>query len=111
MSSRAGPHSSQSDEDLEQLLIGYISASHSAALQLMDQELGKTAGAILKQCENFVRSGVPENGAKIVTKKGLLHTVLNNLAQHANMMTDMDKSIEYLEAALVCVENPDTDPE
>jgi len=77
----------------------------------MDQELGRAAGAILRQCENFVRAGVPEHGAKIVTKKGLLHTVLNNLAQHANMMTDMDKSIEYLEAALVCVENPDTDLE
>lgn len=77
----------------------------------MDSDAGRAAGAILRGCEDFVRNGVPERGAKIVTKKGLLHTVLNNLAQHSNMMADMDQSIEYLEAALVCVDSPETDPE
>ena len=50
--------------------------------------------------------------AKVVImckKRGVMHTVLNNMAQHANMMADMDRSIEYLEAALESAHDPLTD--
>ena len=42
-------------------------------------------------------------------KRGVMHTVLNNLAQHANMMADMDSSIKYLEMALRSAQDPLTD--
>ena len=38
-----------------------------------------------------------------------MHTIYNNLAQHANMVADMNMSIEYLEKALLAAENPETD--
>ena len=38
-----------------------------------------------------------------------MYTVLNNQAQHANMMADMDRSIEYLEKALESAEDPECD--
>ena len=40
----------------------------------------------------------------MVIKKGILHTVFNNLAQYANMTGDMDSSIEYLEKAVEAAE-------
>ena len=40
-----------------------------------------------------------------------MHSVLNNLAQHANMTADMNLSIEYLEKALEAAENPETEQE
>ena len=38
-----------------------------------------------------------------------MHSVLNNLAQHANMTADMNLSIEYLEKALEAAETPLTE--
>jgi len=38
-----------------------------------------------------------------------MHTVMNNLAQHANMTADMALSITYLEKALSSAERPETD--
>lgn len=38
-----------------------------------------------------------------------MHTVFNNLAQHANMTADMNLSIEYLEKALQAAEDPKAD--
>lgn len=52
---------------------------------------------------------MPAQVSAIVVKKGILHAVLNNLAQHANMTADMNLSLEYLEKALEAVENPETD--
>ena len=40
-----------------------------------------------------------------------MHSVFNNLAQHANMTADMKRSIGYLEKALEAAENPMTEKE
>ena len=53
--------------------------------------------------------GVPQLVARIVITKGIMHTVFNNLAQHANMVADMNRSIEYLEKALEAAERPEAD--
>lgn len=38
-----------------------------------------------------------------------MHSVYNNMAQHANMTADMDLSIEYLEKALDSADQPGTE--
>ena len=41
-----------------------------------------------------------------MTKRGVMHAVWNNLAQHANTTQDMHLSIEYLEKAIEVAEDP-----
>lgn len=67
------------------------------------------AGRMLNQCQDFIANGVPPRVAQIVLKKAILHTVFNNLAQHANMVADMNTSIQYLEKALIAAERPEAD--
>ena len=38
-----------------------------------------------------------------------MHTVYNNLAQHANMIADMNLSLDYLERALEAAEKPEVE--
>ena len=64
---------------------------------------------MLRQCQDFMERGVPQLVAQIVLTKGIMHTVFNNLAQHANMVADMNCSIEYLEKALEAAERPEAD--
>ena len=59
---------------------------------------------MLNQCAGFVSSKVPANAADLVVRKGIMHTIFNNLAQHANMTADMNLSIQYLEQALEAAE-------
>ena len=47
---------------------------------------------------------MPHHVSVIVVRKGIMHSVYNNMAQHANMTADMDSSIEYLEKALEAAE-------
>ena len=56
-----------------------------------------------------MRTKVPSHVAIMVQKKGILHTIMNNLAQHANMTADMNKSIEFLVKALEAAEHPECD--
>ena len=55
---------------------------------------------MLHQCGDFIERGVPPRVAAISINKGIMHTVYNNLAQHANMVADMSSSIQFLEKAL-----------
>ena len=52
---------------------------------------------------------MPPRVAQVVLVKGIMHTVYNNLAQHSNMVADMNSSIDYLEKALASAERPETD--
>lgn len=78
-------------------------------MEMMRNEKVSAAGRILKQCEDFMRTKVPSHVAIMVQKKGILHTIMNNLAQHANMTADMNKSIEFLVKALEAAEHPECD--
>ena len=62
----------------------------------------------MRKCAEFIDSKVPHHVAVIVVKKGIMHAVFNNMAQHANMTADMDLSISYLEKALEAAEQPET---
>ena len=85
--------------------------SHNAAMEFMKTNSSRAAGRVLRQCQEFLENKVPPQVSTIVVKKGIMHSVFNNLAQHANMTADMTLSLEYLEKALDSVENPDTDQE
>ena len=63
----------------------------------------------MRQSAEFLDRKVPHYAAVIVVKKGIMHSVYNNMAQHANMTADMDLSIEYLEKALYAAEQPETE--
>lgn len=102
---------SSSDDEIEQLLHGYISCCHNAGMELMQKQASRAAGRVLRQCQEFLQGNIPQQAADIVLRKGILHTVFNNLAQHANMTADMHLSIDYLEKALLAAENPDTEQE
>ena len=82
---------------------------HNAAMELMRTNASRAAGRILRQCEDFLAQRVGPSVKKLILTKGIMHTVYNNLAQHANMTADMDLSIEYLEKALQAAEHPETD--
>lgn len=56
-----------------------------------------------------MESGVPPRVSAIVIAKGILHSVFNNLAQYANLTSDMNTSIEYLEKALEAAEREEAD--
>jgi len=82
---------------------------HNAAMEFMKSDQTRAASRILRQCLTFMESKLPPRVASIVLTKGIMHTVFNNLAQHANMVADMNASIEYLERALKAGERPETD--
>ena len=91
------------------LIHGYVSTCHNEAMNLMDSQESREAGKVLRMCETFIRSQLPKRIEHFCRKRGVLHTVLNNQAQHSNMMADMDRSIEYLEKALESAEDPECD--
>jgi len=101
--------SPEDDEEVERLIHGIVSMCHNAAMEFMKTNQNSAAGRILHQCYDFLDSRVPHQVATVVIRKGIMHSVLNNLAQHANMNADMNLSIEYLEKALEAGENPETD--
>ena len=82
------------------LVHGYVSTCHNLAMTLMERQESRGAGKVLRICENFIKNQLPPKVVIMCKRRGVMHTVLNNMAQHANMMADMDLSIEYLEAAL-----------
>ena len=91
------------------LVNGYVSTCHNAAMTLMERQEPRGAGRILKVCEAFIDGQLPPKVDAMAKKRGVMHTVLNNLAQHSNMMADMDSSIQYLEFALRSAQDPLTD--
>ena len=79
---------------------------HNAAMEFMRTNQSRAAGRVLRQCEDYALRSCPPKVAQIVVQKGILHTIYNNLAQHSNMVADMNSSIDYLEKALEAAENP-----
>ena len=111
---KKGQEATDSDEDkdeIERLLHGIVSMCHNAAMEFMKTNSSRAAGRVLRQCQEFLENKVPPQVSTIIVKKGIMHSVFNNLAQHANMTADMTLSLDYLEKALDSVENPDTDQE
>ena len=96
--------SPEGEAKMEQLLRGYVETCHNTALEFLKTKQSLEAGKMLHQCKEFIVSGVTPTVAQMVLKKGILHTVFNNLAQYANMTGDMDSSIEYLEKAVEAAE-------
>ena len=78
-------------------------------MEFMQSNSSRAARRVLRQCEDFLQKQTPPAVSILVVKKGIMHSVLNNLAQHANMTADMNLSIEYLEKALEAAENPLTE--
>lgn len=91
------------------LVHGYVSTCHNAAMSLMERQESRGAGRVLRICEDFIKNGLPHPVKNLAKKHGVMHTIFNNMAQHSNMMADMDRSIEYLEAALESAHDPLTD--
>ena len=78
-------------------------------MTLMERQETRGAGKVLRNCENFIKNQTPPYVSRMCKVRGVMHTILNNMAQHANMMADMDRSIEYLELALESAQDPLTD--
>lgn len=91
-------------DEVERLLHGHVSMCHNAAMVFMKNQQPRAAGKVLRQCEAFILRETPASVGRIVARKGIMHTVYNNLAQHANMTADMGSSIQFLEKALVVAE-------
>ena len=87
-------------EDIERKLHDYIFRSHNLAMDYVSKKSLREAGRILRACEQFFKNDLPESAKLISRKKGLLHTVYNNLAQHSNIQADMESSIDFLKQAL-----------
>ena len=97
------------EDEIMGLIHGYVSTCHNESMGLMDRDEKKEAAKVLRLCENFIRGQLPKRVELFCRKRGVMHTVLNNQAQHSNMMADMDRSIEYLEKALESAEDPECD--
>ena len=85
--------------------------SHNAAMEFMKTNSSRAAGRVLRQCQEFLENKVPPQVSTIIVKKGIMHSVFNNLAQHANMTADMNASMQYLELALECADKPGVEQE
>ena len=72
---------------------GYVSTCHNLAMTLMERQESRGAGKVLRDCENFIKNQIPAKVVMMCKKRGVMHTVYNNLAQYANMHADMDRSI------------------
>jgi len=70
---------------------------------MMDSGNIKHAQKLLKGCENFISTCVPEH---FIHQLCCLFTINNNLAQLANRNGDVPLSIHYLEKAIeACLDN------
>ena len=96
-------------EELCQLLQGYTQSCHGLAMEYVEKKALRESGRVLRGCEDFMKNRMPPSGIRVVKKRGLMHTVFNNLAQHANLMADMPRSIDYLKMALEVADDKETD--
>ena len=70
----------RNDDEIEHMLHGYTSCCHNAAMELVKNQAIRAAGRILRQCEDFFENKVPTYIKNLVQRKGIMHTVMNNLA-------------------------------
>lgn len=63
-----------------QLVHGYVSSCHNVAMVLMDRQESRAAGRILRICEDFIKSKLPNELQLMCKKRGVMHTILNNMA-------------------------------
>ena len=78
-------------------------------MEYVEKKALRESGRVLRGCEDFMKNRMPPSGIRVVKKRGLMHTVFNNLAQHANLMADMPRSIDYLKMALEVADDKETD--
>ena len=72
-------------EEMAGLLHGYVSCCHNLAMDCVAKQSKREAGKILRACEQFMANSLPISANMIVRKRGIMHTVYNNLAHHANI--------------------------
>ena len=68
------------DREIEQLLHGLVSMCHNAAMEFMKTNQSRAAGRVLRQCAEYLENKVPHHVAVIEVKKGVMHSVYNNMA-------------------------------
>ena len=77
---KEGQRGTASEEDIMSLVHGYVSTCHNTAMTLMERQETRGAGKVLRTCENFIKSKLPSNVDRMCKKRGVMHTVFNNMA-------------------------------
>ena len=96
----------QHNKEVERVLYNYITKCNNISQEFLEDSNIRVARRILNQCQEFVQNQCPDAISSLILKRGIMHAVWNNLAQHCNMTNDMHQSIEFLEKAVEVAEDP-----